>query len=134
MGHSTSKEAAKGNNPWEAEIARNKRRELNAKERAAELKQIEKQRKRAEKEAKRVQRKDQKKKKSKRKSKLGDLKDTEPPPIVRQSKAKLEDSDYDSEAIRRMKDQLAFNSDIFVLNQRCWVCSSTEITKGSASR
>lgn len=119
MGHSTSKEAAATtNNPWEAEIARKKRRELNAKERAAELKQIEKQRKRAEKEAQRVQRKDQKKKKkSKRKSKLGDLKDTEPPPIVRQSKAKLEESDYDSEAIRRMKDQLAFNSDIFVLNQ-----------------
>ncbi|XP_065090440.1 uncharacterized protein LOC135711503 isoform X2 [Ochlerotatus camptorhynchus] len=118
MGHSTSKEAATPNNPWEAEIARKKRRELNAKERAAELKQIVKQRKRAEKEAQRAQRKEQKKKKkNKRKSKLDDLKDTEPPAIVRQSKAKLEESDYDSEAIRRMKDQLAFNSDIFVLNQ-----------------
>ncbi|XP_062542834.1 uncharacterized protein LOC134210660 isoform X2 [Armigeres subalbatus] len=114
MGHSTSKEPKTPNNPWEAEIDRKKRREQHAKERAAELKQLEKQRKRSEKEAKRAQRKNNKKK---RKSKLDLLKDTEPPPIVRKSKAQLEESDYDSEAIRRMKDQLAFNSDIFVLNQ-----------------
>nr|XP_019564859.2 uncharacterized protein LOC109432963 [Aedes albopictus] len=112
MGHSTSKERSNPNNPWEAEIARKKRREQNAKERAAELKRLEKQRKRAEKEANR-----RKNDKKKRKSKLEELKDTEPPPIVRKSKALLEESDYDSEAIRRMKDQLAFNSDIFVLNQ-----------------
>lgn len=111
MGHSTSKERSTPNNPWEAEIARKKRREQNAKERAAEHKRLEKQQKRAEKEAKR------KSDKKKRKSKLDDLKDTEPPPIVRKSKAQLEESDYDSEAIRRMKEQLAFNSDIFVLNQ-----------------
>ncbi|EAT38646.1 AAEL009477-PB [Aedes aegypti] len=111
MGHSTSKERSTPNNPWEAEIARKKRREQNAKERAAERKRLEKQQKRAEKEAKR------KSDKKKRKSKLDDLKDTEPPPIVRKSKAQLEESDYDSEAIRRMKEQLAFNSDIFVLNQ-----------------
>ncbi|XP_058819657.1 uncharacterized protein LOC131682284 isoform X2 [Topomyia yanbarensis] len=119
MGRSASKEqtANPPNNPWEVEIARKKRREQNVKERAAEVaaerKKIEKLRKREEKEAKRAQ----KKKSKKRKSKLEDLKDSQPPPIVRKSKAKLEESDYDSEAIRRMQDQLAFSSDVFVLNQ-----------------
>ncbi|XP_058443630.1 uncharacterized protein LOC131425620 isoform X2 [Malaya genurostris] len=116
MGRSASKQSTP-NNPWEAEIARKKRREQSARDRAkevkAERKQQEKRKKRAEKEAKRAQKKNRKK----RKSKLEDLKDSEPPPIVRKSKAKLEESDYDSEAIRRMQDQLAFNSDVFVLNQ-----------------
>ncbi|XP_055523347.1 uncharacterized protein LOC129717464 [Wyeomyia smithii] len=119
MGRSASKQQAANspNNPWEVEIARKKRREQTVKERAAEVeaerKRSEKERKRAEKEAKRVQKRNRKK----RKSQLEELQDSEPPPIVRKSKAKLEESDYDSEAIRRMQDQLAFNSDVFVLNQ-----------------
>lgn len=119
MGRSASKEQSAPNNPWEAEIARKKRREQNAKQRASELKRAEKLRKRSEKEAKRAQNKKKHsgKKNGKRKSKLDDLKDSEPPPIVRKSKAKLEESDYDSEAIRWMQNQLAFNSDVFVLNQ-----------------
>ncbi|XP_053681631.1 uncharacterized protein LOC128732409 [Sabethes cyaneus] len=122
MGRSASKQqqatTSSPNNPWEVEIARKKRREQTAKERTAEAeaerKRSEKQRKRAEKEAKRAA---QKRNRKKRKSQLEQLQDTEPPPIVRKSKAKLEESDYDSEAIRRMQDQLAFNSDVFVLNQ-----------------
>ncbi|XP_040173607.1 uncharacterized protein LOC120906177 isoform X1 [Anopheles arabiensis] len=133
MGRSQSKEQAPGgNNPWEAEMARKQRREQTARELSSERREQErraaKARQRAEKEAKRQQKKKKKKKqqlerkasasKSKqRRSKLDELRDTEPPPIVRKSKAKLEESDYDSEAKRRMQHQLAFNSDIFVLNQ-----------------
>ncbi|KAL9692663.1 hypothetical protein quinque_016439 [Culex quinquefasciatus] len=119
MGRSASKEQPQStpNNPWEAEMARKKRREQNVKDATAELKRLEKQRKRADKAAKRAAEKKQKRGKKGRKSKLDALADTQPPPIVRKSKAKLEESDYDSEAIRRMQDQLAFNSDVFVLNQ-----------------
>ncbi|XP_052901203.1 uncharacterized protein LOC128307416 [Anopheles moucheti] len=126
MGRSQSKEQPGGNNPFEAEIARKQRREQTVRELTEERRKQErrvlKARQRAEKEAKKQQ---QKKKKSarksggkkQRKSKLDELRDTEPPPIVRKSKAKLEESDYDTEAKRRMQHQLAFNSDIFVLNQ-----------------
>lgn len=132
MGRSQSKEQAPGgNNPWEAEMARKQRREQTARELSQERREQErraaKARQRAEKEAKRQQKKKKKKQQLERKasasrskqrrSKLDELRDTEPPPIVRKSKAKLEESDYDSEAKRRMQHQLAFNSDIFVLNQ-----------------
>uniref|UniRef100_A0AAG5DIW0 Mab-21-like HhH/H2TH-like domain-containing protein n=1 Tax=Anopheles atroparvus TaxID=41427 RepID=A0AAG5DIW0_ANOAO len=128
MGRSHSKEQSAGNNPWEAEAARKRRREQSTKEIFQERKEQErrarKARLRAEKDAKK-QSKTRKSggggggggKKSKRKSKLDELRDTVPPPIVRKSKAKLDENDYDSEAKRRMQDQLAFNSDIFVLNQ-----------------
>uniref|UniRef100_A0A182P0V4 Mab-21-like HhH/H2TH-like domain-containing protein n=1 Tax=Anopheles epiroticus TaxID=199890 RepID=A0A182P0V4_9DIPT len=135
MGRSQSKEQPGGgvgaNNPWEAEIARKQRREQTARELSQERRELErraaKARQRAEKEAKK-QRKGKKASKSgrkssgaggkrQRKSKLDELRDAEPPPIVRKSKAKLEESDYDTEAKRRMQHQLAFNSDIFVLNQ-----------------
>lgn len=131
MGRSQSKEQAPGgNNPWEAEMARKQRREQTARELSQERREQErraaKARQRAEKEAKRQQKKKKKKQQlqkasasrsKQRRSKLDELRDTEPPPIVRKSKAKLEESDYDSEAKRRMQHQLAFNSDIFVLNQ-----------------
>ncbi|XP_050079757.1 uncharacterized protein LOC126567580 [Anopheles maculipalpis] len=130
MGRSQSKEQPGGNNPWETEIARKQRREQTARELTQERREQErraqKARQRVEKEAKKQQKKKKKKAarksssatgKKQRKSKLDDLRDTEPPPIVRKSKAKLEESDYDSEAKRRMQHQLAFNSDIFVLNQ-----------------
>ncbi|XP_053678894.1 uncharacterized protein LOC128729252 [Anopheles nili] len=123
MGRSQSKEQPRANNPWEAEIARKQRREQTVKEVVEERREQERRarklRKRAEKEAKKQQKKKPSRNggKKHRKSKLDDLRDTEPPPIVRKSKAKLEESDYDSEAKRRMQHQLAFNSDIFVLNQ-----------------
>uniref|UniRef100_A0A182QTZ1 Mab-21-like HhH/H2TH-like domain-containing protein n=1 Tax=Anopheles farauti TaxID=69004 RepID=A0A182QTZ1_9DIPT len=132
MGRSQSKEQypSAGNNPWEADAARKQRRDQSARELSQERRELErraaKARQRAEKEAKKQQKKAKQKKKSsgaaggarkQRKSKLDELRDTEPPPIVRKSKAKLEESDYDSEAKRRMQHQLAFNSDIFVLNQ-----------------
>uniref|UniRef100_A0A182RM72 Mab-21 domain-containing protein n=1 Tax=Anopheles funestus TaxID=62324 RepID=A0A182RM72_ANOFN len=129
MGRSQSKEQPGGSNPFEAEIARKQRREQTVRELTQERREQErraqKARQRAEKEAKKQQKKKKKSArksggaggKKQRKSKLDELRDTEPPPIVRKSKAKLEESDYDSEAKRRMQHQLAFNSDIFVLNQ-----------------
>ncbi|XP_035894022.1 uncharacterized protein LOC118504069 isoform X2 [Anopheles stephensi] len=129
MGRSQSKEQPGGNNPWEAEMVRKQRREQTTRELTQERREQErralKARQRAEKEAKKQQKKKKKSArksssaggKKQRKSKLDELRDTEPPPIVRKSKAKLEESDYDSEAKRRMQHQLAFNSDIFVLNQ-----------------
>uniref|UniRef100_A0A182N1E8 Mab-21 domain-containing protein n=1 Tax=Anopheles dirus TaxID=7168 RepID=A0A182N1E8_9DIPT len=136
MGRSQSKEQyPAGNNPWETERARKERRDRTARELSQERREQErraaKARQRADKEAKKQQKKQQKKRKQssstaarkssgnrkQRKSRLDELRDTEPPPIVRKSKAKLEENDYDSEAKRRMQHQLAFNSDIFVLNQ-----------------
>ena len=56
--------------------------------------------------------------KKKRKSKLNDCQPTIAPHVVRKgSKVHLDEKDYDAEVKRRMQDQLAFDSDIFVLNQ-----------------
>ncbi|XP_058063652.1 uncharacterized protein LOC131213596 isoform X2 [Anopheles bellator] len=55
-----------------------------------------------------------------RKSRLSELREPEPPPVVHpkaSSAALVAKNDYDLEAKRRMQHQLAFNSDIFVLNQ-----------------
>lgn len=48
-------------------------------------------------------------------SKLSDLK--EPEPLILPNRNKISDNDPDVEAKCVMQDQLAFNSDIFVLNQ-----------------
>ncbi|XP_052865563.1 uncharacterized protein LOC128271917 [Anopheles cruzii] len=51
-----------------------------------------------------------------RKSRLSELREPDPPPVVH-PKGGAAKNDYDLEAKRRMQHQLAFNSDIFVLNQ-----------------
>lgn len=52
----------------------------------------------------------------KKKSKLDDLK-VPRPPILPDPNEMFSDNDLEVEIKRRMQDQLAFNSDIFVLNQ-----------------
>lgn len=52
----------------------------------------------------------------KKKSKLDDLK-VPRPPILPDPNGMFSDGDLEIEIKRRMQDQLAFNSDIFVLNQ-----------------
>ena len=56
--------------------------------------------------------------KSKRKAnKLTNLKAPEAPHVPRKSEIKFKESDYDIEAKNRMQDQLAWDSQTFILNQ-----------------
>lgn len=60
-----------------------------------------------------LQKKEERKNKKKNKKKLKDTKPPIPPHVTR----KIEETDYDVEAKKRMQDQLAQDSQLFLLNQ-----------------